>query len=324
MHDQITRRVWALSCAVAVTCSYPSCAAATDLFGTQPFALDQPRINALLRRGAAEAPLTGTDVLGDEVFNIEAFYDTGASGVILSESTADVLGVNRARFPESAGTLVTFEDVGVAGSDTFNVSEPLHISLAPFHPLTDINNLSTQATVYDQSFGPIHTQVGPLNVVNPLLSDIDVFGMPTMRGKVVVMDPKPVDTLLDTMRTYVYEPDTPFDPGAKDIDPGIPVTNRTVRLSLASFNDFTTIQPAGAQGPMLAANPFIGHSPYPLDPAASDTPPVVTDTKQPEVSCSIRVPPPRCSRRNWRLTFTFVMCRTPRTLTIRDLRPLTR
>src|SRR5439155_11053997 len=60
-------------------------------------------------------------------------------------------------------------------------------------------------------------------------------------------------------------------------DPGIPSANRHIKLSYASFNRFTSISPAGAPGPMLKDNPFIGPNPVlkltsgaPPDP----TPPV--------------------------------------------------
>jgi hypothetical protein len=238
---------------------------AFDIADVQPAALDQPRVNALLRRAPTGDPLSGVDIIfGDTIFNIQAFYDTGASGVVLSDATADFLGVQRAQF---AGTPVVFEDVGVGGSATFNVSEPLYIALAPFSPSVDINNLDTASLVYDQSFGPLRAQVG--GIIHPLLPGLDIFGMPAMQGKVVVMDPKPLDTFLDLMRTYVYDPGTPFDPAQSTTNPGIPATNRHVALSYASFDRFTQTTPAGAEGPALRHNPFIGPNPVAgLDPGA--------------------------------------------------------
>ncbi len=246
---------------------------ALDIPNVQPAALDQPRVNALLRRTPSADPLAGADIFGDPIFNIQAFYDTGTSGMVLSDLTADFLGVQRAQVN---GSLVVFEDVGVAGSATFNVSEPLHIALAPFNPFVDINNPATVSTVYDQSFGPMRTQIG--GSANPLLAGLDIFGMPAMRGKVVVMDPKPLDTFLDLMRTYVYDPGTPFNAGELETNPGIPTTNRHVLLSYAAFDRFTQTTPAGAEGPTLDRNPFIGPDPVAaLDPdAPADNTPGVT------------------------------------------------
>jgi len=252
-------------------------AALASIITAQSAALDQPRIYALLRRTAGGVPLTA-DFGGQQTFNIEAFLDTGASGLLLSNNTADFLGVQRSHFPEPSGPLVTYEDVGVNGSDVFNVSESLHMSLAPYHPDSDVDNPATYNTVYNQNFGPLRLQVGPAGGnPDPFLEDLDVLGMPAMAGKVVVMDPKPVDTFLDTIRTYIYNPGTPFNPAAADTNPGIPSVNRHVKLSYASFDRFTKVLPAGAPGPTLRNNPFIGPNPVAkLDPSPppDDTPPV--------------------------------------------------
>ena len=254
---------------------------AFDIPGVQPASLDQPRVNALLRRTPTGGPLTGIDIIfGDEIFNIQAFYDTGASGMILSDVTADFLGVTRAQF---SGADVVFEDVGVGGSSTFNVSEPLYIDLAPFHPSADINNPATESTVYDQRFGPLRVQIG--GTVIPLLGGLDIFGMPAMQGKMVVMDPKPLDDFVllgipDLMRTWIYDPGTPFNPGDLAANPGIPPTNRHVQLSYADFDRFTQTTPPGAEGPALRHNPFIGANPVAaLDPGVPpDNTPGVTIT----------------------------------------------
>jgi hypothetical protein len=254
----------------------PVCA--LDIANAQPVALDQPRVNMLLRRTQTGDPLGGVDLFGDTIFNIEAFYDTGASGLVLSDLTADFLQVQRSQFN---GSLVVFEDVGVAGGDTFNVSEPLYMAIAPYTPSVDINNPVTASAVYDQDFGPVRMQIG--GSTNPLLLGLDILGMPAMQGKVVVMDPKPLNgfpDILDLMRTYVYDPGTPFDPGQLDTDPGIPTTNRHVRLRYASFERFTQTTPVGAEGPTLRHNPFIGPDPVAgLDPsAAPDSTPAITIT----------------------------------------------
>src|SRR5689334_10308609 len=56
---------------------------ATDIEGVQPAALDQPRVNIHLRRDPKGTPLqAGKDA--ENTINIQAFLDTGASGVLLS------------------------------------------------------------------------------------------------------------------------------------------------------------------------------------------------------------------------------------------------
>jgi len=53
---------------------------ATDVAGVLPAALDQPRINALVTRGpVSTGTLLTADNGGIDSFNIEAYFDTGAS-----------------------------------------------------------------------------------------------------------------------------------------------------------------------------------------------------------------------------------------------------
>jgi hypothetical protein len=233
----------------------PTPALATDIFGVQDAALDQPFVNALLRRTPDGAPITVSDPDFGDIFGIQAFYDTGASGVVLSEQTADLFGVQR-----SAG--VTFHDAGIGGSSQFHVSEPLYISVAPSTADPE------DPAQYTHQFGPLRTQIGPLNAPDAL-QGTDILGIPTMQGKVVVMDPKPLNTLEDRLRTYVYDPGTPFKPALADSDPGIPHTHRSVALTFTSFSRFTRLTPENAEGPSQSANPFIGPNPLAkLDPNA--------------------------------------------------------
>lgn len=231
-----------------------------DIFGVQNAALDQPRVFGILRNLSSPDPLVGTDLFGDPTITVEAFLDTGASGVILSTDTVESFGVQPyvAPPPPSPPPLVLFEDVGVGGTARFNVSEKLRISIAST-PAADL----TIPAAYDQPFGPLRTQIGPLPSVGP----IDVFGMPTMAGKVIVMDPKPLNAFVmdeptgGLMQTYVYNPGTPYNPSMADSNPGIPATNRTVVLTYASTDRFTRLTPANAEPPAQHVNPFIGPNP---------------------------------------------------------------
>jgi hypothetical protein len=254
-------------------------ALATDIQGVQPAALDQPRINLLIRRGPNQPPLTGKadqnlllqmldpDTKPKQTFNVQAFLDTGASGVVLNANTAQSLKIVNATANSAP---IVFHDVGVAGGDNFHVSEPLYFSLAAFHPGT---NTDDPARDYTQQAGPLRAQVGPLGgggLMELVVGGLDVAGMPVMLGKVAVIDPKPVNGFDDTMRAYLYKPGTRFNPNQLKRDPGIPPVNRHVKLTYVSFARFTRITPAGAPGPTLARNPFIGPDPtLPTKPAAS-------------------------------------------------------
>lgn len=254
----------------------PCVALATDIDGVQPAALDQPRINMLLRRAAKGEALAVKEMKEAKLANIEAFLDTGASGVLLSPKTADALGVKRATMKGADGkeAPVVFHDVGVGGSDKFNVSEPLYASLMRYHSAAE----SDDEAEYKLLSGPWRAQIGPLGgnfgLLDLVMSNLDVVGMPALKGNVMVMDPKSVNKFDDTMRTYVYPPRTPFDAGNAHRDPGIPKTNRHVKLSYAFFARFTHMDPPNAPMPTLAGNPFLGPEPTRANPAAAKLPPI--------------------------------------------------
>lgn len=264
-----------------------------------PAALDQPRINAYVRLPGEEFPLTADFGGGTESFNIQAFYDTGASGVLLSSQTAGLLGSGVPQLT-SSGQNVVYSDVGVAGTEDFYVSVLMEIGLAKFTDIVDVDDPSIFHSVYTQKFSNVRTQISKVAVSNPLLEGLDVFGMPVMAGKVVVIDPKPVDAIAetgdfglgDTLRTYVYNPGTLFNPADPANEPGIPATNRHVQLSYASFDRFTQIRleddsvvpsvlsaplpeaQAALLRPTMRNNPFIGPNPVSaLDGGPADSTP---------------------------------------------------
>src|SRR5437016_4929605 len=117
---------------VAVLYCFVPAALAIDIEGVQPAALDQPRVNIHLRRTVnGEAMMAKAE--GEKTINIQAFLDTGASGVLLSGKTAEALGVkqNTARI-NGKDSPVQFTDIGVGGGDTFGVSERLFVFVAPY------------------------------------------------------------------------------------------------------------------------------------------------------------------------------------------------
>lgn len=250
---------------------------ALDIPGTLFVGIDQVRINAVLKRSANGDPLVAHFPENVTAIHIEGYLDTGASGVLISDQTAEYLGLKRAKFPEPNGPFVTFTDVGVVGGTTFNVSEPVYIGLGPFLDTLDAENSS----IYNQTLGPIRTQVfipPAQNDPNPQLEGLDIFGMPAMAGKVVVIDPRPADPTnpnLGTMHTFIYNPGTPFNQALEHVNPGIPNTSLSVKLSYSNFDRFSTVGPVGAEGPSLRSNPFIGPNPVlAVDPGlpADNTP----------------------------------------------------
>lgn len=253
-----------------------SSARAIEIVGVQPFAFDQPQVYALLQPAAGGAPYSADIGFGIKTFNIFGFLDTGSSGVVISTSTSESLNV-----PATPG--VVFKDVAIGGTTDFNVSQQVNVRVAPSNAV-DVDNLATYPTVYNQATSNVRLQLGPTNVPNdPLGEPLDVFGMPVMMGKTVVMDPKPLHQQDPgfpfplPMQTYIYEQGTPFNPATADTNPGIPQTSHQVQLSYGDFGRFTQTIPGSAQGPSINHNPFIGPNPLlTLDPnpPVDNTPPV--------------------------------------------------
>ncbi|MGD0540162.1 MAG: hypothetical protein ABSB33_01460 [Tepidisphaeraceae bacterium] len=226
---------------------------ADDIDGVQPAAMDQPRINLVIRRQASGQPLIGKSAVGD-AFNVEAFLDTGASSIALSAGTAQSLGIRREMIAKQEAR---FQDVGVGGGSEFAVSEPIFLSLAPMAPNVDVEQKDAVATTYTLTVGPDRAEIGPLGgatdfLTSLALGDMDIVGMPALAGKIVVLDPRDVNSMSDKIRTYVYDAKS----AAADHAP-IPRTSQHVKLNFVSYSRFTKISPAGAQPPAISANPMI-------------------------------------------------------------------
>jgi hypothetical protein len=206
--------------------------------GVQAAALDQPRIYFNLRRTPGGKPLQTEDP--EPLMGVEAFLDTGASGIVVSDDTAKKLKVARIEGAK-------FQDVGVGGNDFFGVSEPLYVALADY-PHADQENI----VYYSKPVGPFRMQLraggGLLDLLSP---GMDVLGMPVISGKVVVLDPTGL-AKFEKIETAVYAPG----------DKKIPKTSRHIPLTIVPFDRFTRIDPPGAERPTLVGNPMIGPNPF--------------------------------------------------------------
>ena len=253
---------------------------AVDLPAVQIAALDQPRVNGQLRGEPPMAPLYG--IILSEAFT--ASLDTGSSGIVINNFRAADLGIGHAMFN---GEDVVYLDAGSTGAATFTVSELLNLEIASFEA-------STPVTSYPHVTGPARVQIAEPDFLFDGF-DINVVGMPAMKCKFVVLDPKPTNTFTPEnpyayMNTFVYNPWTPFDAG-NAADPGIPPTSHHVRLSYADFNGFGTLttspsgySPPDTLGPTLAPNPFIGPDPVTLLEGGTDDTPGITISFDGEVA----------------------------------------
>jgi len=232
-------------CTVALVAP-PTPVADETIEGVQVAALDQPRVYMEVYRTINGQPLK---TKGDEATSaIEAFLDTGASGMVLSSDTAGKLGVKEAKTPD--GKSISFEDTGVAGSEKFGVTEPLFAALAPYPN-------GEQPGAFAKPAGPLRMQIRPeAGILAMIAPGMDIAGMPVMAGKVVVIDPSPL-AKFDKLKTIVLSAG----------DRNIPKTSRHVPLTYDSFAAYTRTTPREATGPNLGANPMIGPDPFKPDPA---------------------------------------------------------
>jgi hypothetical protein len=138
---------------------------------------------------------------------------------------------------------------------------------------------------------PVHPDRPPLSEFDELLSGLDVFGMPVMKGKVVVMDARPVNQVIQVFGGLLEDPngdlddfgDIPIDLIDLNMRTSVvphaagqyPTTTHNIMLSYADFAPYTSTTPDDTLAPTLASNPFIGPNPL-RDPAgpADTTPPI--------------------------------------------------
>jgi hypothetical protein len=231
----MTRHAWA--CALSAACVLAgvlNSARSEVLDGVQPAALDQPQINMVIYLGDNTVPQIGVtpdplrEIFGDlfpddfyndvRFFNVQAYLDTGASGILVSASTAAALGIVT---EQVNGVPVIYSDVGVAGRDDFSVSVPLRMALASYLPGADTDQFadSDQTIPITTSYTPVpapasgvlRAQVGPyvptvdsttMDEYDQLIQELaggasalEVAGMPVMKGRVMVVDPSGVKNL---------------------------------------------------------------------------------------------------------------------------------
>jgi hypothetical protein len=248
----------------------PAVASAIDVEGVLPAALDQPRVYLAISVDAKSPPLAAkgestaaaiAQLMGErdrgngQTFAIEAFLDTGASGVMLSKATADGLGIRPVA--TSGGKPVQFFDVGIGGPEAFGVSPPLFLRISDYSGNTDGDSLER----YTRAAGPIRLAMRPhVGMIDRLSGGVDVAGMPVMANRVVVIDVRPV-AKLDKLRTSLLPRG----------DRNVPRVDVKVPMSYVDFARFTRVEPAGAAGPGTAPHPMVG--PHPFDGAAR-TPPI--------------------------------------------------
>ncbi len=278
-----------------------------DVYGVRAAAQELPSIYGMFRRpgDTSGGPL---DEQSDSSNAFQAYLDTGTSGIILSQEYTESLGIN----PEldSNGKVVTFSDVAVNGSVTYNVSEPLTLRLGRYDAnvndldttgLTDTQIVAQTNSFFNQVTPNVRVQLNPTPVGDLLDTPLNLIGMPALKSKVMVIDarlynhltgisndlstvtyspevsgladfPKnSADVPLPQIQTFVYDKgDTTYRSATPLFNPGVPHADHVVKLSYGDFSKYTVTSPLDASPPALDHNPFVG--PVPFSNVAPGTP----------------------------------------------------
>ena len=148
----LCRRLAGLTCVLLLL---TSSASATDVEGALAVAADQPQVTMVVRGSYSGNPFTADGNVG----YIQAFLDTGCSGILLSQETASVLydgttlGLPSSTYtnPSTQQTsTVTFQDVGVGGGFSTNVSKDLYYSVGTYSMWNE-----PSLAALNQTFGPV-------------------------------------------------------------------------------------------------------------------------------------------------------------------------
>jgi hypothetical protein len=197
--------------------------------GTLPFG-DMPYIWALFRRSPGGEPLPDP-----EESLLQMFFDTGASGILLSRETREALDIY-------AEPNANFVDVGVGGEQDFEVSESLYVALADYHPLEE-----------EPTENDFHEDLGPWGLMLTMdyaedpFQTIDIVGIPGIAGKSVVLMVEVFDFFGFQIPYYVTQI-------MESNDPCIPELDIEVKVQ---FTDFLYTSHPNNQGPL----PVLGYNP---------------------------------------------------------------
>ncbi|NCO42971.1 MAG: hypothetical protein COZ06_12025 [Armatimonadetes bacterium CG_4_10_14_3_um_filter_66_18] len=181
-----------------------------EINGVQPYALDQPRVPALLTPASGGAPLWVYSELHEQrLFAFDCFLDTGASRMVMSRSDRDALKLR--------ATGQSVEDFGIAGTEHFDVSIPyrMYVGNSAANP-ADVKQFThgiqcvLQLRRSDQNpltalpkslTGPLTSGLEGTGLSSQDLGDmlteaVNIVGTPFLRNYVAILDPRPVVSAL--------------------------------------------------------------------------------------------------------------------------------
>lgn len=183
-------------------------------------------LQSLQQLGQAEA-LSDVDEMLDQMIggeqgpadSFQAFLDTGASGYVLSKTTAERFALQR-----EPGAI--YHEVGLHGEIRMDVSEPYALALADSSG--QLQDEPDAFQLVEREARLLLKREAPQNpVIEVAMGPIDIVGMPAIRQFVVELDPAPMtgaaaalEALEGASQAHELESDDPLDALDALIDEG--------------------------------------------------------------------------------------------------------
>jgi hypothetical protein len=219
-------------------------------------ALGQPRVH--VRLANKKAPLTGDPAMplldDGRAHSFLAYLDTGASGYVISKTTAQRFGVQAQ--PEAV-----YNEVGLHGDTKVGVSQPYEVALAG--ATGELDEIEPAAAAFElaQEQARLQLTLQAPGGAMALLGEMNVVGMPAIAGMVIEIDPAPMRQRADDGR----KPDLIDQLASFGGGPAVKLHDRKTRpkdvdVAIAlEYKDFNQRKHEENRGPLpeLANNPVI-------------------------------------------------------------------
>ena len=233
MPSRLFKKITILTLILCLLCQRGYVIAQSDpcdfiLEGAYQASVDLPRIWFLFKRDFIGDPLKV-----DNFFEANwGFLDTGASGIVMSRETRDIMQID-------VDPSAEFIDFGVGGAQSFDVSEFLYIGIADY----------SVSDPWDSSVYNVINNVWRFQMTRAYAEfpqqPLDILGIPVMAGKTVVLDAGSTN-YLDPFSASIKEPG----------DPTIPAVDFQVPLRFERYIHYTDSMNIPPE-PILAYNPVI-------------------------------------------------------------------
>ena len=246
-----------LALAAAVPLLLPGGAGAAEIVLTDPnygainaSALDQPRLYALISdpaNGNAFITWFNPNSGETEPVLLTVFVDTGASGFAISHLHAtgeyDVADLGL----EAGDFVGSFTEIGIGGEELGDVTRPFGVWVRNGAIGTAEEIFPSEFDAYGDYGLWVRRETGTAEVQEvlgfPIVSPLNLVGMPVIRQRRMLMDPTPMAEL-EALVTELLPPGAPE-----------PATQATVPLVLRDFID--EVPPPGEVLPSHEANPLV-------------------------------------------------------------------